>query len=803
MRRFFIAALAALAVLPGAVRADGFLVEEGKSGFTIVVPDEPVGLVFPEGESIRYAADFLAENIEKATGCRLPVVGESQLEADAPFISVGSTRFATTLFGSPAQLPPEGFRIKTSGGNAAICGERPEGGLDRGTLFGVYEFLERVAGIRWYFGDDRWYPAGTGAFVPPRVSTLALPELDVSDAPALRQREGGISYAYWPDALKRRWHPALRFGDTRGHLTANHTQVGWTDLYGETHPEYFAIGRNGRRQINFNHKHRSYICLTNPDVLKQMIANIETFDETGVSENAFGPRDPTPEYVYFCPNDGMTPETTCHCEGCMAFQRPERDFDGQSSELVFQFVRRYAEAIQERWPGRKLAVLAYAHYKAPPEETPVPDNLVVTYVGPPIQYAMDPAVYAKHSAALRRWFELLGNDPSRLGHWFNTVSPNTYASYIPTMYHHVFAKWMREHADMVSGVFINGHNPHLRRHAPRSIWMGVQSFPMVWMQGRLMWNPKLDPDALLEQYCRDLYGTAADEMLAFHKFVASRWEGLYDADAEMSETAFIHRIRYPEDEMARFRSLLDEAAAAAEGDAKAFAHVDFLRKRIYSLFMEESRDFHRFADSVPAYECLPVAVAPEIDGVAEDGAWRNTPEFKLVSRQWGEAPPRRTTLMMRHDADFLYVFARLSPGDPANAGNESLRIQVAKKLDRVRGIYAVNIDRRWDAFVQIQIAANGEVSSRDALGSETKAAAFEADGELCLEARIGLKRIAPNLGDSDFPQPRMQFVREWGDWKTFDVWSPTLSSISDFPTYRFGLVQFVLSKEAKEGSSEE
>ncbi|MGI5868254.1 MAG: DUF4838 domain-containing protein [Kiritimatiellia bacterium] len=804
MRQLSITAMAALAVLPGAAEASRFLVEDGKSDYVIVVPDQPVGLVHPEGETLDYAAAFLADNIEKATGCRLPVVAEGELAGRARFISVGPTRLALELFGDPAGFAPEELRIRTvPGGSVVICGEKPAGGPDRGTLFGIYEFLERVVGIHWFFGDDRWYKSGIGTFMP-EAKTVSLPVLNVSEAPVLRQRVGGVSHYEWPDELERRWHPVLRFGDTRGHRTANHTQIGWVDLYADAHPEYFAIGRNGRRQINRAIKHRSYICLTNPDVLKQMIANIETFDKTGVSENAFGPCDPTPDYVFFCPNDGMTPETTCHCDGCIKFQRPERDFDGLSSELIFQFVKRYADAIQERWPGRKLVVLAYAHYKAPPIETPVPDNLVVTYVGPPIHYAMDPAVYAKHSEALRQWSKLLGNDPARLSLWFNIVSPNSNTSYVPIFYHHVFAKWLREHHEIISGIFINGHSAHLRRTAPRSIWMGFQSLPMVWIQGKLMWNPHLDPDALLERYCRGVYGAAAETMLELHKLVASRWEGLWDADDEMDEASFIHRVRYPEPVMSAFCGLLEKAAAEAEGDERVSAHIGFLRKYIYSLFIEENRDFHRWADSVPAYECLPAAVAPEIDGVAEEAAWRNTPEFKLVSRQWGEASPRRTTLMMRHDADFLYVFARFGPGDPANAGNECLRIQVGERLDRVRGTYAVNIPhRRWKAFLQIQIAADGEISSLDDLGPETKAATFEADGDLCFEARISLKHVAPHLRASAMPQLRMQFVREWGVWDVFDVWSPTLSHISDMPTYRFGLVQFVLAKEKKTGSSEE
>ncbi len=779
-----------IVVLASFARSAEPLIRDGQSAYAILLPEPRVELVFPPGETLDYAADFLADHIERATGCRLPIVREGTADAgDGPFLALGPTQLARQALGDGKADAPESFRILTVGPGVVICGERDARGRDRGTLFGVYEFLERGFGIRWYHGDDKWYPPGQGTVIPKRT-TVDLTALDVREAPAFRQREGGISYYFWPIERQRLWHPVLRFGNTRDHGTANHTQTGWTDLYGQTHPEYFAVGRNGRRQINFNHKHRSYICLTHPGVLTQMVANIEAFDRTGRSTGAFGPRDPEPHCVYFNPNDGMTPETICHCDGCRPFLRPDRPFEGQSSELVFQFVRRYAEAIAARWPGRRLAVLAYAHYKDPPSETTIPGNVDVTYVGPPVQYAMDPDIYRRHHDTLAAWSALLGRRPDRLSLWMNVHSPNAYTSFIPTLYPRTLARWLREHRDLVSGYFINGGNPHLKRRGPRAIWTGIQSFPMVWLQSRLLWNPDLDPDALLAQYCRDLYGPAADTMLALQTLIRNRWEEFYLGELDLDETAFIHRVRYPKPVIERFRALLDRAAEEARPDEAAFGRIVFLRDRVYSHFLGESRLYQDWGDRVAAYTCLATRTPPKIDGNLDDPGWRNIPSFRLAQRQWGEASDRETSIRLLHDGTNLYVGAALRAGPGTALTNEQLWVQAARVLDPVRQQYATNLDQRWEAFRELRIAADGTLACRDPHDASTAIAASIAGETLTIEARLAVSDLVLQGDAIDARQLRLQFLRTWGDWQRFDVWSPTLSHISDYPTYRFGLVQF-------------
>ena len=786
MRKVLNVCLYAIVFIASAAECQPFLVDNAKSPYTVVLPEASTEIVFPPGNSIQYAAEFLVDYIEQATGCRLPIMCETDFTNKTPVISLGPTRLAKKAIGSSPDFAPEECLVQTLDGNVIICGEIDARGLDRGTLFGVYKFLEKVIGVRWYFGDDRWYSANMGTVIP-KHQKVVLHALNIRDAPAFRQHTGGVSYDSWPIKLQKRWHPVLRFGDTRAHGTANHTQLGWTDLYGKTHPEYFAVSTSGRRQINFRNKHRSYICLTNPDVLTQMLANIEEFDRTGVSKGAFGSRNPDPHCVYFCPNDGMTTKTVCHCEGCKPWLRPEGEFDGHASELVFQFVYRYAAAIQERWPGRRLAVLAYTCFKIPPQKTTVPDNVDITYVSPPIQYAMDPIVYRNHSATLRQWSDLLGNDPSRLNLWMNVHSPNGYTSFVPTMYHHTLSRWLREHRNLVSGYFINGGNPHLRRLGPRGIWAGIQSFPMAWLQSQLIWDPNRDPDVLLEQYCQDMFGQASNTMLEFYQLISARWEGFYKGELDMDELAFIHNVRYPPPVLEQFRELLDRAAEETEVDTMPHRRIIFFRDKIYSHFLDESLRYHDWSNRVASYECLKASASPVINGVLDDASWDNIPTISLVRRQWGEPSDRTTEVKMLHDGEHLYISAKLHKQANTALTNEQFWVQIARTMAPVSKIYATNIDKRWGSFIEMRISADGTLRTHDQRSKSTQAAAGIDGDILTIEARIALADLGVDLDKNR--QLRLQLTRTWGDWKRCDLWCPTLAHISDFPTYRFGLLQ--------------
>ena len=265
----------------------------------IVLPDKPDMLAFPAGETQAYAADFLNRHLERATGRKLKIIREKDAAKFQERIFIGATAASRRIIGKLEQLEPETLIVKSDGKDLFLCGEMTEDRVDRGTLFAVYEYLERALGIRWYFPDDpRIHPDGFGVIIPGNHN-LRLDGWNIRDWPRLRGREGGVSYYAMPEKFQRLWHPVLRFGNSMPRKNANHTQTGWYALYGKTHPEYFAVGRNGRQQFNTQYPHRNYLCPNQPGVLKQMLRNLDAFDQGRAPDSAWGPCPPEKNCVYF------------------------------------------------------------------------------------------------------------------------------------------------------------------------------------------------------------------------------------------------------------------------------------------------------------------------------------------------------------------------------------------------------------------------------------------------------------------------------------------------------------------------
>jgi len=160
------------------------LVENGKPAATIVIADEPtvipVGKGMEKGKppTVAYAAEELQSFIEKASGARLEIVPAAQAPASGTLLLVGRSALSEQ---HQLTLPtkPEGLRIVSFPRGLAILGEVKPAGVgnigrevDRGTLHGVYEFLERVVGYRFFIHIPKEPELG---IVTPVVKTLAAP----------------------------------------------------------------------------------------------------------------------------------------------------------------------------------------------------------------------------------------------------------------------------------------------------------------------------------------------------------------------------------------------------------------------------------------------------------------------------------------------------------------------------------------------------------------------------------------------------------------------------------------------------
>ena len=217
------AILAALAVVAGAASAATVVFRPGCS--EIVVETNAC-------DTIRVAAEEARDFMGRVLGCDVPIVAAPTPSRTALFL--GPSRWADAVGVTTNGLKRDGFRIRTAAKGVYVLGiddpivnahrNRQRGGIwfqnfERATVFGVYDFLERFAEVRFYF------PGELGTVVP-RAAQIVVPPTDLIDAPVNTVRrytiyETGCPYFEGENATELR-HPMKTVKDRTSSST-------WTD----------------------------------------------------------------------------------------------------------------------------------------------------------------------------------------------------------------------------------------------------------------------------------------------------------------------------------------------------------------------------------------------------------------------------------------------------------------------------------------------------------------------------------------------------------------------------------------------
>ena len=206
--------LSLIAVLAAALTVSGKEAARA-AGFTLASPDRTAVVLVPAGEPecVRLAAADLVGDVRKITGRTLTTVDGGT--GDVVVVSMdrpGSAALLETLapgFGEGLRGKWEAYRVEVVGARLIVAGSD-----ERGTMFGLYDFIEHYLGV-----DPLWYWASRP---PPRRTTLAWDGVRLaSGGPAFRFRgwflndedlltewkEGGgrrrIEYPYYGQVVNR------------------------------------------------------------------------------------------------------------------------------------------------------------------------------------------------------------------------------------------------------------------------------------------------------------------------------------------------------------------------------------------------------------------------------------------------------------------------------------------------------------------------------------------------------------------------------------------------------------------------
>lgn len=469
---------------PAAVLAQQVtLVRDGEPRAAIVIPDEPLA-------SERFAAEELQTYLERMSGARLEIRPESHRSAGAA-ITVGATSDVPDHLMD--ELAVEECVIRTvSPRHLMIVGGREPPIVDskgkswvrdRGTLYGVYELLHML-GVRWYD------PSPVGEVVP-RAKTITVGPLDYRHKPAfsIRSGYGGI----W--AVRNRysgnvWGPDEWGGIHYEWLAHMYQYVVPPHAYFERKPEWFAL-------IGRERTPKGQLCISNPEV-------VDRFVEWAVGTYRANPQ---LEVLGIEANDG---HGWCECGDCRAMDDPRllTPYNQVSmSPRVVKFNMQVARRVAELNPNAILGWYIYSdHTEVPRGLQRLPGNLhgrICTYASSysdysePIETGTSPQNTRLREVfeGYRRLLEHISTYEYWSGYvWFGPI-PIRKAIAANIRYYHRLG---------VEGCYQLG---------PRH-W-GSQGVN-YWMAGRLLWDVTEDEDELLDDYCRGMYGPAAEHMKRYY-----------------------------------------------------------------------------------------------------------------------------------------------------------------------------------------------------------------------------------------------------------------------------------------------
>jgi hypothetical protein len=388
------------------------LSSESAKDCAIVVSPDPT-------PAARLASLELRHHLAQILGAELPILAADAAALPEKLILVGASSLSAAMDIDPEELGPQEYLIDVRDSRIVLLGRdwtataenRREEGIStgyrrlaatraeidygaavgreasggrielpghfdpQGSLYAVYDFLERFCAVRWYGPDPR------NAIIPPSDS-LAIAPTRILRAPDMKHRDGTDTFR-WP-MMKQQWFDAdddkiklylrrIRFGGEK--WAANHSLADYyrrfkaasgpggqdSPLFEQDRPDFFAQGYNtgrGARQL----------CYTNPDLVAQVAADARRYFDGG---GLVGQQPALGRYFAVVPMDN---QQWCQCERCQSMIARDKDNrrgnhfnSGTASHYLFYFVNSVAREVHKTHPDRMIACLAYHVYAFKPE----------------------------------------------------------------------------------------------------------------------------------------------------------------------------------------------------------------------------------------------------------------------------------------------------------------------------------------------------------------------------------------------------------------------------------------------------
>ena len=523
----------------------------------------------------QFAAKELAFHLKLITNQNIPIV--NSLSSKIPQIRLGR---AAKL--NISQLPGNGALVKIGKTNIDISGVDGKGdalntAVSVGTLFGVYEFLERELKVRWL------WPGELGT-IAPKKNTIILAESQYKVAPPME-------FAVWRNTFKNAknqgwyspknakkfhyekqvWLRRHRF-NTLTNVAYGHAFTRHWKLYGKSNPEIFNLLPDNTRlpdKTFFNGRGDLIsMCVSNPKLIQLIIKD---WQKRG-----------TNTIINLNENDTAG---KCVCNKCIALDnntdtkrltRAKKRFYandkywyqelGSLSERYAAFYLAVQKEANKINPNSKMISCIYANYYEPPQKIKLNERIIMRFC-PPIMYPWTDSKIAMFKRLWKGWADsgvslMLRPNFTLDGHNF------------PLMYHRQFAEcfdFARNNKlkftdfDSLTGVF------------------GTNGITCYVIAAKNYSGMNKNVSELETEYLA-AFGKAKPFMKKWMELMISATNKGYKEDSRSVEGSShyasfyeVAGLVFTPEIITRGRKLLAEAEKAVSRDKKALARVQFVR----------------------------------------------------------------------------------------------------------------------------------------------------------------------------------------------------------------------------------
>lgn len=496
------------------------------SDYKIVMPAAP-------DEDEEFAAEELVYFLNEATGITFPVISDAGLAYDpaAHYISVGDTAIseAAGVKAEHAQLLDNGYVIKTVGQSVFILGS-----TGRGTMNGVYEFLEHTVDYKFFAVDE---------FYVESVTDAKLLDFNISYKPSFNWREGTYGEIIRNDTLLRRH----RFNPTADIYVFGHDCHNSFDVISPT------VYKDKTEWFNTD---KTQLCYSNEEMIVQYIENIKPIIRNSDASILLMGQEDTPDW--------------CTCAECAA----ENLKYGTDAAVLIRFANTVAEAVtawmEEELPDRApMTFIIFGYYTTnkPPVVTaedgsfvPIDDTVVcndnvgvmyapigadfssVTFDDNENQYFYDNMRgWSAVTDTIHMWAYPVYTTSFMVCHDSYSVMQDNYKTYIEC--NAVSLLDQTEHGQLLSTGF---------------------SRVAAYLQAQLQWNVDQDINELLDEFFAHYFRDAAPSMRRYFDEMRLWYVHLYEDENVSGQCGYtINEAQFwPQNLLLGWQECIDEAYAA-------------------------------------------------------------------------------------------------------------------------------------------------------------------------------------------------------------------------------------------------